>query len=292
MTVARYLSQFVNFLSSAGVANISGGGTNITTYTTGDILYASGTNTLSQLPIGSSNQVLTVSGGLPAWTTTPSNNASYVYTSAGSGTWTPPSVGTFVLVRLWAGGGSGAKGPRTQSIGGGGGGIYAQRFYSLSTFGGSGQSYTVAAGGASVTGTSSNGNVGGNSTFSSGANLLTAYGGGAGTTSNSGDTGTLFAAGTSTQSNIDAQQPWYAGAGGRPGFKGYMGGGGGGGATINAGFAGGSSVGAGAGGAAGYNANGTDGTAPSGGGGCSNSSTSSAHTSGKGGDGRIEIWVW
>lgn len=45
------------------------GGTNQTTYTTGDLLYASGTNTLSKLAVGSSNKVLTVSGGLPTWQT-------------------------------------------------------------------------------------------------------------------------------------------------------------------------------------------------------------------------------
>lgn len=43
------------------------GGTGLSTYTTGDILYASATNTLSKLAIGSTNNVLTVSGGVPAW---------------------------------------------------------------------------------------------------------------------------------------------------------------------------------------------------------------------------------
>lgn len=43
------------------------GGTAQTTWTTGDLLYASASNTLSKLPIGSSTQVLTVSGGIPAW---------------------------------------------------------------------------------------------------------------------------------------------------------------------------------------------------------------------------------
>jgi len=43
------------------------GGTGQTTYTTGDMLYASGTNALSKLAIGSTGQVLTVSGGVPTW---------------------------------------------------------------------------------------------------------------------------------------------------------------------------------------------------------------------------------
>jgi hypothetical protein len=47
----------------------SKGGTGITSYTVGDILYSSATNTLSKLSVGSSSQVLQVSGGLPSWQT-------------------------------------------------------------------------------------------------------------------------------------------------------------------------------------------------------------------------------
>ena len=43
------------------------GGTAQTSYTTGDILYASATNTLSKLGIGSTGQVLTVASGVPTW---------------------------------------------------------------------------------------------------------------------------------------------------------------------------------------------------------------------------------
>lgn len=43
------------------------GGTGQTSYTTGDLLYASSSTALSKLAIGSANQVLTVSGGLPVW---------------------------------------------------------------------------------------------------------------------------------------------------------------------------------------------------------------------------------
>ena len=43
------------------------GGTGQSSYATGDTLYASATNVLSKLPIGSSGQVLTVSAGIPAW---------------------------------------------------------------------------------------------------------------------------------------------------------------------------------------------------------------------------------
>src|SRR3990172_8507369 len=54
------------------------GGTGLTTYTTGDILYASAANTLSKLSIGSSSQILAISGGIPAWT----DNSSGGWTSA------------------------------------------------------------------------------------------------------------------------------------------------------------------------------------------------------------------
>ena len=43
------------------------GGTAQTSYTTGDVLYASATNTLSKLGIGTTGQALVVSGGIPAW---------------------------------------------------------------------------------------------------------------------------------------------------------------------------------------------------------------------------------
>jgi len=43
------------------------GGTGQTTYATGDILYASATNTLSKLTAGTNGYVLTLSGGVPTW---------------------------------------------------------------------------------------------------------------------------------------------------------------------------------------------------------------------------------
>jgi hypothetical protein len=50
------------------------GGTNQTTYATGDMLYASGANTLAKRTIGTTGQVLSVSGGVPTWTSTSSLN--------------------------------------------------------------------------------------------------------------------------------------------------------------------------------------------------------------------------
>ena len=51
-----------------GTLNETHGGTNQTTYSTGDILYCSAPNTLSKLPVGIVGQLLKVSpGGLPIW---------------------------------------------------------------------------------------------------------------------------------------------------------------------------------------------------------------------------------
>jgi hypothetical protein len=43
------------------------GGTGLTTYTTGDTLYASASNVLSALPIGTTGQVLSIVSGVPSW---------------------------------------------------------------------------------------------------------------------------------------------------------------------------------------------------------------------------------
>jgi hypothetical protein len=51
----------------AGTLGATSGGTSQSTYTTGDIIYASATNTLSKLPIGTSGQVLSISSGVPSW---------------------------------------------------------------------------------------------------------------------------------------------------------------------------------------------------------------------------------
>jgi len=51
----------------AGTLAATNGGTGQSSWTTGDLLYASGTNTLSKLSIGTANQVLTVVSGVPTW---------------------------------------------------------------------------------------------------------------------------------------------------------------------------------------------------------------------------------
>lgn len=52
-----------------GVLPTANGGTGLSSYTTGDVVYASATNTLAKRAIGTSGQVLTVAGGIPTWAT-------------------------------------------------------------------------------------------------------------------------------------------------------------------------------------------------------------------------------
>jgi len=53
----------------AGTLAVANGGTSFSTYTTGDTLYASASNTLSKLAVGTNGQILRVVSGAPAWGT-------------------------------------------------------------------------------------------------------------------------------------------------------------------------------------------------------------------------------
>jgi hypothetical protein len=72
-----------------GVLDETNGGTAQSTYSTGDILYASGANTLAKLGAGSNGEVLTLVSGVPSWeppSAASSNTAEYAYnTSNGYG---------------------------------------------------------------------------------------------------------------------------------------------------------------------------------------------------------------
>jgi hypothetical protein len=81
---------------TSGTLPTTAGGTSIATYTTGDVIYASATNTLAKLPIGSTGEVLTVSGGIPAWSAIPSNVSSFQTSLSGL----TPSTATTGAVTL------------------------------------------------------------------------------------------------------------------------------------------------------------------------------------------------
>jgi hypothetical protein len=52
-----------------GTLTTGKGGTGISSYSNGDLLVGNSSNTLSRLPVGSANQVLTLVNGIPAWST-------------------------------------------------------------------------------------------------------------------------------------------------------------------------------------------------------------------------------
>ena len=58
-----------------GTLVAANGGTSFSTYTTGDVIYASATNTLSKLGVGTTGQILTVAGGVPTWAAAPPSGA-------------------------------------------------------------------------------------------------------------------------------------------------------------------------------------------------------------------------
>ena len=60
-------TYYLDLNNSTGTLATTKGGTGLSTYTIGDILYSSAANTLSKLPIGSNNQILSISSGVPAW---------------------------------------------------------------------------------------------------------------------------------------------------------------------------------------------------------------------------------
>ena len=69
-----------------GILPEANGGTNQSTYSTGDMLYASGANTLAKRTIGSTGNVLSVVGGVPTWVSTSSLNIAGGGGGGGSGT--------------------------------------------------------------------------------------------------------------------------------------------------------------------------------------------------------------
>jgi hypothetical protein len=65
--------------------------------TTGDMLYEASPTTAARLPIGSSGQILTVSGGIPTWAAAPAGGVTSVATGNGLSGGTITSTGTLVI---------------------------------------------------------------------------------------------------------------------------------------------------------------------------------------------------
>ena len=70
------------------------GGTGLSTYTTGDILYSSASDTLAKLSAGTNGQILTLAAGIPSWAAAPitlpsqtGNSGYYLTTDGTSASW-------------------------------------------------------------------------------------------------------------------------------------------------------------------------------------------------------------
>jgi hypothetical protein len=64
----------------AGTLGATSGGTGLTSYTTGDIIYSSATNTLAKLPIGTNGYILSIASGIPSWVANTASGVSYTKT--------------------------------------------------------------------------------------------------------------------------------------------------------------------------------------------------------------------
>jgi hypothetical protein len=72
-------------IALTGIVPVANGGTNLSSFTTGDVIYSNATNSLAKLAIGSQYSVLSVSGaGVPHWSTVNLSNASAVSGSLGA----------------------------------------------------------------------------------------------------------------------------------------------------------------------------------------------------------------
>ena len=169
ITAGTGLTATPNPITGSGTISLvvpvveANGGTHQTSYTTGDILYASAANTLSKLPIGTNSQVLTVSGGIPTWGAAGAGPilASGAITS-GSGTLTAPASSQIVYMTVYGAGGGGGGGG-LYAGGGGGSGYYTEMVFSVVP--GQGISYSIGAGGTGGAANASDGGPGGTTTF-------------------------------------------------------------------------------------------------------------------------------
>jgi len=183
-----------NRVFRAGGADVpvADGGTNISSYTTGDLLYASAAGVLSKLGIGSTGQVLKVAAGLPSWSAGAGFSSINIQTFTADGTYTPTSgMSACIAFVTGSGGAGGGKSSGISGCGGGGAGGTAIKFLTAADIG---ASKAVVVGAAATGGTS----TGANGNSSSIGVLVSASGGSGGT-----GTGTGGAGGTVSSGNVN-----------------------------------------------------------------------------------------
>jgi len=213
------------------------GGTGQTTFAQGDILYASGANTLAKLAAGTSGYYLKTqgAGANPTWATIAGRE---VFTA--DDTFTAPAGVTRVYVTM-CGGGGGGGGANNDGYGGGGGGGGGASCIRVPYTVVPSSEYAVVVGTKGTGGTTANGNAGEASSFNTSLSVAGGSGGQGGTgasTHNGGAGGTTNLA----ASGITAGKPAIAGGAGAAGSTSNYGGGGGG-SLCGAGAAGRSTMG-------------------------------------------------
>ncbi len=80
-------------LTWAGNLATGRGGTGLTTYAAGDLLYASASNTLASLAIGSNNQCLIITAGVPTWGSCTAGGGGFTNLSLDGDSGTPETIG-------------------------------------------------------------------------------------------------------------------------------------------------------------------------------------------------------
>jgi hypothetical protein len=112
----------------AGTLNATSGGTGISSYAVGDLLFANTTTTLDRIPVGTNGYVLTSNGTAPAWAVIPSNVASFQTSLDGL----TPSTATTGAVTLAGTLGTSSGGTNLTSFTSGGA-VYATSTSALTT---------------------------------------------------------------------------------------------------------------------------------------------------------------
>jgi excisionase family DNA binding protein len=86
----------------SGALGISNGGTGLTSFTLGDIIYASATNTLAKLGAGGENEVLAMVSGIPDWTSITGGGGlctNCLVNNPGSDQTITPTAGTGLIIK-------------------------------------------------------------------------------------------------------------------------------------------------------------------------------------------------
>ena len=92
-SVQEWIRNVSTLLNNSGLLPVTGGGTGISSYSVGDMLYASATTTLSKLAAGTNTHILTMAAGLPSWAA-PAVPTTITVADAGGDTTTFPMLAT------------------------------------------------------------------------------------------------------------------------------------------------------------------------------------------------------